>query len=71
MNLEKHRLEQAERLVVVEEGVKQIVASLEACKLPAMKEDIKSLKGTQKWVRWFAKTSIGALILSVAGYFLV
>ena len=67
--------ESRERLVRVEEGIKNIASILEkhtsiicpqlGC---AVTGDIVSLKVTQKWTIWLGKTAIGGMILVVVTY---
>jgi len=73
--MDKFDLKSRERLIRVEDGVINIKELLKAhidqppctqfgC---TIKEDIVSLRGTQKWTRIVAKTGVGSAIVAIVG----
>lgn len=80
----RHEVNQAERLVRVEEGVDYLKESMgdvkkllqehvdEPCDFNgcALKDDVNDLLVTQKWAQWLSKTVIGTVILGAFGLFI-
>jgi hypothetical protein len=62
--------ESVERLVRVEDGLTYLTKLMEAhvskpCSDCLLQDDVSSLKNTQKWVRWFSKSAVGAAIIAL------
>lgn len=72
----RHEINQAERLVRVEEGVEYLKEGIKELKSllsnhctesDKFREDVSDLKKTQKWTRYIGRTALGSFIIGAVG----